>query len=187
MTISLVKLASYVAAAVLGAFLTGSYLSAKHSAKLSEVNAILADERAKHAEQVKRLSDTAADEASRALRIQRTLMAQLEEAEARHVRELNDQRAENEKLRTDLADGRRRLRVAAVCPEPHATDNASGVPGAAATTSLGDEAGPRLTDAAEQNYLTLRERIAEAVAMIGALQDYARVCQQAQDAPPSSE
>ena len=66
--------------------------------------------------------------------------------------ELADAKAENDALRDDVAAGRRRLHIKAVCQsgvrESHHA--ASGVDNAAS---------PRLADTAERDYFTLRERL----------------------------
>ena len=69
--------------------------------------------------------------------------------DAKYTKELADAKAENDALRDDVAAGRRRLHIKAVCPVIiEAT--ASGVDNAAS---------PRLADTAEQDYFTLRERL----------------------------
>ena len=60
-----------------------------------------------------------------------------------HTKELADAKAENDALRDDVAAGRRRLHIKAVChrvkPPPPGVDNA---------------ASPRLADTAERDYFT---------------------------------
>ena len=65
--------------------------------------------------------------------------------DAKYTKELADAKAENDALRDDVAAGRRRLHIKAVCQSVKATasDNA---------------ASPRLADTAERDYFTLRER-----------------------------
>ena len=64
--------------------------------------------------------------------------------------ELADAKAENDALRDDVAAGRRRLRIKAVCQSVREATTASGVDNAAS---------PRLADTAERDYFTLRERL----------------------------
>ena len=64
-------------------------------------------------------------------------------------RELADA-AENDALRDDVAAGRRRLHIKAVCQSVREATTASGVDNAAS---------PRLADTAERDYFTLRERL----------------------------
>ena len=65
-------------------------------------------------------------------------------------RELADAKAENDALRDDVAAGRRRLHIKAVCQSVREATTASGVDNAAS---------PRLADTAERDYFTLRERL----------------------------
>ena len=68
--------------------------------------------------------------------------------DAKYTKELADAKAENDALRDDVAAGRRRLHIKAVCRSVRTT--ASGVDNAAS---------PRLADTAERDYFTLRERL----------------------------
>ena len=63
-------------------------------------------------------------------------------------KELADAKAENDALRDDVAAGRRRLRIKAVCQSVRNT-TASGV----------DNAASRLADTAERDYFTLQRLI----------------------------
>jgi prophage endopeptidase len=79
-------------------------------------------------------------------------------------RELTNAKSKIDDLQRDVADGRRRLRLSATCPTTTAA-------------SLADADGPRLTDAAQRDYFTLRKRIETANSQIAGLQDYIRnVC-----------
>ena len=69
--------------------------------------------------------------------------------DAKYTKELADAKAENDALRDDVAAGRRRLHIKAVCQSVREA-TASGVD----KYSL-----PRLADTAEQDYFTLRERL----------------------------
>ena len=78
-------------------------------------------------------------------------MRQRDVAKARCTqRELADAKAENDALRDDVAAGRRRLHIKAVCQSVREATTASGVDNAAS---------PRLADTAERDYFTLRERL----------------------------
>ena len=68
----------------------------------------------------------------------------------KYSRELADAKAENDALRDDIAAGRRRLHIKAVCQSVREATTASGVDNAAS---------PRLADTAERDYFTLRERL----------------------------
>ena len=67
--------------------------------------------------------------------------------DAKYTKELADAKAENDALRDDVAAGRRRLHIKAVCQSVHEATTASGV----------DNAASRLADTAERDYFTLRE------------------------------
>ncbi|EPM2314590.1 lysis protein [Escherichia albertii] len=87
------------------------------------------------------------------------------ELDARYTKELADANATIESLRADVSAGRKRLRVKAVCPDMHKITAASGVD---------DGTSPRLTDAAQRDYFTLRKRIETSNKMIRGLQQYIR-------------
>ena len=78
--------------------------------------------------------------------------------------ELAYAKATIDQLERDVATGKRRLQLNAKC----ATN------GATSTSGLDDAASPRLTDAAERDYFTLRERIETSGRMIAGLQNYIR-------------
>ena len=63
--------------------------------------------------------------------------------DAKYTKELADAKAENDALRDDVAAGRRRLHIKAVCQSVREATTASGVDNAAS---------PRLADTAEQDY-----------------------------------
>ena len=68
--------------------------------------------------------------------------------DAKYTKELADAKAENDALRDDVAAGRRRLHIKAVCQSVREATTASGVDNAAS---------PQLADTAERDYFTLRE------------------------------
>ena len=65
--------------------------------------------------------------------------------DAKYTKELADAKAENDALRDDVAAGRRRLHIKAVCQSVREATTASGVDNAAS---------PRLADTAERDYFT---------------------------------
>ena len=67
--------------------------------------------------------------------------------DAKYTKELADAKAENDALCDDVAAGRRRLHIKAVCQSVREATTASGVDNAAS---------PRLADTAERDYFTLR-------------------------------
>ncbi|HAT4916135.1 TPA: lysis protein [Serratia marcescens] len=80
------------------------------------------------------------------------------------TQELEDAKSKIADLQRDVSSGARKLRVSASC-QP------------AKPSGVDDAASPRLTDSAQRDYFTLRERIEIANKQISGLQDYInRVC-----------
>lgn len=77
---------------------------------------------------------------------------------------LADAKETIERLHSDVIAGRKRLQLNAKCPSN----------GATSTGGVGDASGPRLTDSAERDYFTLRERISSITGQVSYLQDYIR-------------
>ncbi|NRG07164.1 lysis protein [Klebsiella variicola] len=84
--------------------------------------------------------------------------------DAKYTGEQANAKATIDQLERDVASGKRRLQLNAKCPSN----------GAAATGGLGDASAPRLTDSAERDYFTLRERIVTITGQVNYLQDYIR-------------
>jgi len=82
--------------------------------------------------------------------------------DAKYTGELADAKANIDQLERDVANGKRRLQISARCPAS----------GTASTTSMDDATSPRLTDAAERDYFTLRERIETVTKQLTGLQTY---------------
>ncbi|HHF9610442.1 TPA: lysis protein [Escherichia coli] len=82
--------------------------------------------------------------------------------DAKYTGELADAKETIERLHSDVIAGRKRLQLNAKCPA-----NGTTGPG-----GLGDATGPRLTDSAERDYFSLRERIVTVTKQVGYLQDY---------------
>ncbi|MEG6443252.1 lysis protein [Enterobacter roggenkampii] len=82
--------------------------------------------------------------------------------DAKYTGELADAKETIERLHSDVIAGRKRLQLNANCPAN----------GATSTGGMGDASGPRLTDSAERDYFTLRERIVTVTKQVGYLQDY---------------
>lgn len=82
----------------------------------------------------------------------------------KYTKELADAKSENERLRADIASGAKRLQLNATCTKP--------VPKTTGPASVPDDASARLTNAAERDYLSLRERIGIATSQINGLQAY---------------
>ncbi len=84
--------------------------------------------------------------------------------DAKYTGELADAKATIDQLQSDVAAGRKRLQLNATCKKQSTTGTAS----VDDATSLG------LTDAAERDYFTLRERIATVTGQLTGLQAYVR-------------
>lgn len=82
--------------------------------------------------------------------------------DAKYTKELSDAKKQLDDLQRCVRDGKCGLHVNARCPAN----------GATSTGGLGDVTGPRLTDSAERDYFTLRERIVTVTKQVGYLQDY---------------
>ncbi|CAM8243634.1 Bacteriophage lysis protein [Citrobacter freundii] len=82
--------------------------------------------------------------------------------DAKYTKELADAKKQLDDLQRCIRDGKCGLRVNAKCPTN----------GATSTGGLGDASGPRLTDSAQRDYFTLRERIEIVTKQVGYLQDY---------------
>ena len=94
---------------------------------------------------------------------------QAAELDIKVTQELANAKSEIERLRTDLGNGTKRLRIAASCPK---------LPEATASSGKPDATSPRLNDSAERDYLSLVERIRQSETMINGLQSYIRTqCQ----------
>ncbi|HAG0017488.1 TPA: lysis protein [Salmonella enterica] len=84
--------------------------------------------------------------------------------DAKYTQELADEKAKSEKLRADLASGRRRLQLNAICMPAAARDTTA--------TGATDAATARLTPDAEQNYQRLRTEARNITAQVNSLQQY---------------
>lgn len=94
---------------------------------------------------------------------------QAAELDIKVTQELANAKSEVERLRADLGNGTKRLRIAASCPK---------LPEATAATGKPDATSPRLNDSVERDYLSLVERIRQSETMINGLQSYIRTqCQ----------
>ena len=82
--------------------------------------------------------------------------------DAKYTKELADAKAKLDSLQQCVSSGKCGLRLNATCPKGNATS----------TSGLDDAASARLTDAAQRDYFTLRERIEVAGKQIAALQQY---------------
>ncbi|WP_243077855.1 lysis protein [Pantoea sp. MQR6] len=83
--------------------------------------------------------------------------------DAKYTQELADAKATIEQLHDDVIAGKRRLQLNATCTKQ-----------STASSGMDDAARARLTDAAQRDYFTLRERIETAGKQIAGLQQYVR-------------
>ena len=114
------------------------------------------EQRDKATEQLSMAKDTITDMQNR----QRDVAA----LDAKYTGELADAKATIDQLERDVASGKRRLQLNARC-----TAN-----GATVSGGVGDASGPRLTNSAERDYFTLRERISTITRQVSYLQEYIR-------------
>ncbi|ELW2864889.1 lysis protein [Salmonella enterica] len=84
--------------------------------------------------------------------------------DAKYTQELADAKKQLDDFQRCVRDGKCGLRVNAKCPA-----NGETGPG-----GMGDASSPRLTDSAERDYFTLRERIVTVTKQVSYLQDYIR-------------
>ena len=110
-----------------------------------------------------------ADDAEHSLKMAKETIADMQTRQrevaaldAKYTGELADAKATIDQLERDVATGKRRLQLNATC-----TAN-----GATGTGSMGDASSPRLTDSAQRDYFTLRERIETVTKQVGYLQEY---------------
>lgn len=82
--------------------------------------------------------------------------------DAKYTKELADAKKQLDDLQRCVRDGKCGLRVNAKCPTN----------GATSAGGLGDASAPRLTDSAQRDYFTLRERIATVTKQVEYLQEY---------------
>ncbi|HEC2068880.1 TPA: lysis protein [Klebsiella oxytoca] len=110
--------------------------------------------RDKATEQLSLAKDTIAD-----MQVRQRDVAALD---AKYTKELADAKSQLDDLQRCVSSGKCGLRVNANCPAN----------GAASAGGMGDATGPRLTDSAERDYFTLRERIVTVTKQVGYLQYY---------------
>lgn len=84
--------------------------------------------------------------------------------DAKYTGELADAKKQLDDLQRCIRDGKCGLRINAKCPAN----------GATSTGGMGDASGSRLTDSAERDYFTLRERIVTVTKQVEYLQEYVR-------------
>lgn len=142
------------------------------SGKVADAKTETAMARDAHRADLAAISNAAAQQVREALAKQQEAQHAVAELDRKHTEEMKNALQENDRLRGDVAAGRRRLQLKANCPT-----SSGDVPGATGTAGLGDAAAPRLDDAAERDYWRLRDGVATARNQVVALQQYVReVC-----------
>ena len=101
-----------------------------------------------------------------AARISGEMLAARDEIDLQRTQELTNERNQNDGLRRDVDDGRKRLRLAATCSTPE--------PAKTGTGGLADAGTAELTADARSDYFTLRDQLALSRQMILGLQDHVR-------------
>ncbi|MEX4752066.1 lysis protein [Enterobacter cloacae] len=113
------------------------------------------DQRDKATENLRLANDTIKD-----MQVRQRDVAALD---AKYTKELSDAKKTINDLRRDVDSGAKRLRIAATCP---------GVSKATSAPGVDDAGSARLTDSAQRDYWSLRERIETSNKMILGLQEY---------------
>ena len=101
-----------------------------------------------------------------AARISGEMLADRDEIDRTRTQELNHALSENNDLRRDVVDGRKRLRLAATCSTPKPDQTGPGRVADAGTAELAADA--------RSDYFTLRNQLALSREMILGLQDHVR-------------
>lgn len=114
----------------------------------------------------KKQRDTAVNEAALAkatITDMQTRQRDVATLDAKYTQELADAQETINQLERDVATGKRRLQLNATCK-----GNSTG------TSGMDDASSPRLTDSAERDYFTLRQRIETVTKQLTGLQEYVR-------------
>lgn len=82
--------------------------------------------------------------------------------DAKYTKDLADAKKQLDDLQRCVSNGKCGLHVNARCPAN----------GTTSTGGMGDASSPRLTDSAQRDYFTLRERIVSVTKQVGYLQEY---------------
>ncbi|MGL4725638.1 MAG: lysis system i-spanin subunit Rz [Scandinavium sp.] len=142
--------------AIIGAVLAGLLVVAVLMANSYRDNAITyKDQRDKATEQLSLANATITDMQTR----QRDTAA----LDAKYTKELADAKKQLEDLQRCVRSGKCGLHLNATCPDMRKTTG---------TASVDDASSPRLTDSAERDYFTLRERINTITKQVAGLQEY---------------
>lgn len=110
------------------------------------------------------IATTSLKEANDTITDMQTRQRDVAALDEKYMKELADAKATITQLHDDVVTGKRRLQLNATCQKQSAT----GTPG------MDDAASARLTDAAQRDYFTLRDRIEVAGKQIAGLQQYVK-------------
>lgn len=123
--------------------------------------------KANNEQALKAISDAATKALQNEQGKQQALQKQLAELDQKRSQELTDAQATNNKLRSDVAAGTRKLRIAAKCPA-----NTNQVPNTSTTGSMGDATTVELSAFTGQDIFDIRSGIITDTAKLKYLQDY---------------
>lgn len=137
---------------------------------LANERAAHADTRTTHATTLQGIADATTRSATAAQRAQQAMQQAVAAIDAKHTQELSHALSDNDRLRADVFAGRRRLRIAAVCPAPDRTD----LPSGPSAPGLADGATVELSPEAGQAVLDLRADLTRDRAKLAGLQEYVR-------------
>lgn len=137
------------------------------SGQIADAKTETANERTAHQADLAAISNAAAQQVREALTKQQEAQKAVADLDRKHTEDMKNALDENDRLRGDVAVGRRRLQLKASCPA-----DSRNVPNATGTTGLADGTGPRLDGATERDYWRLRAGIATAHRQIAGLQQY---------------
>lgn len=155
----LAKLKYITLAAMLFALVTLTLLLSAEKARLDATETKLA---AKQIELTSALDDVSALQSQ--MEEQRAKIAAFNQLSTRYSEELANAKAEIQQLSDSVRAGPKRVYVKASCPPA--------MPSADSAGSVGDAAAARLTEAAQQDYLRLRQMMADNLQQTKYLQDY---------------
>ena len=125
--------------------------------------------KAAHADVLRDLAERSSQAATKAQQFQTALQQAVAAVDSAGRARLKEKEDANTKLAADVATGRQRLRVRAVCP---AAPAAAGVPSTAATAGLDDGATAELAPAARSDYFTLSRGLDTVTEQLVGLQAY---------------
>ncbi len=130
---------------------------------------------AQNAENMQQIANTAQAATADALAKQQAAEKSAAAIDTKYTQDLANAQSEISTLRSAVAAGSVELRLNATCSDDSGSSNAMSK--ISTTGSVAHATGPRLTDAAQRDYLTLRQRINVATAQITGLQNYIKsVC-----------